>query len=90
MLAVPDIKGGIPAKDLLVSICCAKSPWQNSCKDDYSQRFEAANDVEGPIMLRVQNARIKRALMCRLEGRFTGKEAEEVRRSSRAAIANCN
>ena len=49
MLALPVIKGGIRSKDRLVSIGCAKSPWQNSCKDDYSQRFEAANECKrGP------------------------------------------
>ena len=35
--------------------------------------------VEGPIMLRVQTQELNGALMCRLEGRFTGKGAEEVR-----------
>jgi len=43
MLAVPVIKGGTHSKDRLVSIRCAKSPWQNSCKDDDSRPFEAAN-----------------------------------------------
>jgi len=31
-------------------------------------------------MLRVGTQRLERALICRLEGRFTGEEAEEVRR----------
>jgi len=49
MLALPVVKGSIPPKEPLVSIRCAKNPWQNSCKDDYSQPFEAANDVKrGP------------------------------------------
>ncbi len=42
MLALPVIKGGIRSKDRLVSTGCAKGPWQNSCKDDHSQCFEAA------------------------------------------------
>ena len=49
MLAVPDIKGGTPPKEPLASIRCAQSPWQNRCKDDDSQRLEAAKtNVEGP------------------------------------------
>ena len=36
-------------------------------------------NVEGPIMLRVQTQELDGALICRLEGRFTGKGAEEVR-----------
>jgi len=36
-------------------------------------------NVEGPIMLRVQTQELDSALICRLEGRFTGKGAEEVR-----------
>jgi hypothetical protein len=79
MLAVPVIKGGIPPKESLVSIRCAKSPWQNRCKDDYSQRFEAANECRGTMMLRVETQELDSALICRLEGRFTGKGAEEVR-----------
>ena len=35
--------------------------------------------VEGPIMLRVDTQELDGALICRLEGRFTGKGAEEVR-----------
>jgi len=34
---------------------------------------------EGPIMLRAQTQELDGALICRLEGRFTGKGAEEVR-----------
>jgi len=79
MLALPVIKGGIRSTRRLVSIGCAKSPWQNSCKDDYSQRFEAANECREAIMLRVQTEELDGALICRLEGRFTGKGAEEVR-----------
>ena len=49
MLALPVIQGGVRSKDLLVSIGCAENPWQNSCKDDYSQPFEAANECKrGP------------------------------------------
>src|ERR1700693_3798686 len=79
MLAVPVIKGGIFSKEPLVSIRCTKSPWQNRCKDDYSQRFEAANECRGTMMLRVETQELDGALICRLEGRFTGKGAEEVR-----------
>ena len=79
MLALPVVKGGIRSKDCFASIGCAMSPWQNSCKDDYSQRFEAANDVRGTMMLRVETQELDGALICRLEGRFTGKGAEEVR-----------
>ena len=80
MLAVPVIKGGIPAKEPLVSISCAENPWQNRCKDGYSQPFEAANECRGPMMLRVETQELDGALICRLEGRFTGEGAEEVRR----------
>ena len=48
MLAVPVIKGGIPAKEPLVSIRCAENPWQNRCKDDYSQPLRLLMNVEGP------------------------------------------
>jgi hypothetical protein len=48
--------------------------------DDYSQRFEAANECRGVIMLRVQTQELDGALICRLEGRFTREGAEEVRR----------
>jgi anti-anti-sigma factor len=37
-------------------------------------------NVEGPMMLRVQTEELDGALICRLEGRFTGEGAEEVRR----------
>jgi hypothetical protein len=80
MLAVPVIKGGIPPKEALVSIRCAKSPWQNRCKDDCSHPFEAANQYRGPMMLRVETEQLDGALICQLEGRFTGEGAEEVRR----------
>lgn len=79
MLAVPVIKGGILPKEPLVSLGCAKSSWQNRCKDDYSQPFEAANECRGPMMLRVETQELDGTLICRLEGRFTGKGAEEVR-----------
>ena len=79
MLALPVIRGSIRAKDRLVSIGCAKSPWQNRCKHDYGQRFEAANECREAIMLRVQTQELDGSLICRLEGRFTGKGAEEVR-----------
>jgi hypothetical protein len=36
-------------------------------------------NVEGPMMLRVQTQESDGALICRLEGRFTGIGAEEVR-----------
>jgi hypothetical protein len=79
MLAVPIIKGGICPEQLLVSTVCTRSSWQNNCKDDYSERFEAANESKRGIMLRVQTQELDGALICRLEGRFTGKGAEEVR-----------
>jgi hypothetical protein len=60
MLALPAINGGIRPKDLLVSISCAMSPWQNRCKDDRSQLFEAANDCRGAHHATRTNARIKR------------------------------
>ena len=81
MLALPVVKGGIRSKNHLVSISCAKSSWQKSCKDDYSQRFEAANEFKkGSIMLRVQKQEIDGALICRHERLFAGEGAEEVRR----------
>jgi hypothetical protein len=79
MLALPVFKGGIRSEDHLVSIGCVKSPWQDSCKDYYSQRFEAANECREAIMLRVQTQELDGALICRLEGRFTSQGAEEVR-----------
>src|SRR5208283_2750302 len=79
MLALPVMKGGIRSKDRSVSTGCAKSPWQDSCKDDYSQRFEAANEGREAIMLRVETQELDGGLSCMLEGRFTGKGAEEVR-----------
>ena len=79
MLALPVVKGGIHSKKRSISIGCAKSPWQNRCKDDYSQGFEAANECRGAMMLRVETQELDGALTCRLEGRFTGKGAEEVR-----------
>lgn len=79
MLAVPVMNGGISAKEPFVSIGCAKNPWQNRCKDDHSQRLEAANECRGTMMLRVETQELDGALICRLEGRFTGKGAEEVR-----------
>jgi hypothetical protein len=80
MLSLPVIKGGIPPKEPLVSIRCGKSSWQNRCKDDYSQRVETANECRGLMMLRVETQQLDGALICRLEGRFTGEGAEEVRR----------
>jgi hypothetical protein len=79
MLALPVAKGGIRAKDLLASIGCVGRSWQNRCKDDYSQQFEAANEYREAIMLRVQTQESDGSLICRLEGRFTGTGAEEVR-----------
>jgi hypothetical protein len=79
MLALPVVKGSTRSKERLVSIGCDKSSWQNSCKDDYSQRFEAANECREAIMLRVQTQELDGALICRLEGRFTSQGAEEVR-----------
>jgi len=79
MLAVPAMKGGIRQKKLLASIRCAEGSWQNRCKNDYSQPFEAANECRGPMMLRVETQQLDGALICRLEGRFTGDGAEEVR-----------
>jgi hypothetical protein len=86
MLALPVFKGGIRLEDHLVSIGCVKGPWQNSCKDDYSQRFEAANECREAIMLRVQTQELDGALICRLEGRLTGTGAEEVR----TLVTRCN
>jgi len=80
MLAVPVIRGGILPKEPLVSIRCANSPWQNRCKDDCSHPFEAGNECRGPMMLRVETQELDGTLICRLEGRFTGEGAEEVRR----------
>jgi len=80
MLAVPVMTGGILAKAPLVSIRWARNSWQNRCKDDYSHPLEAANECRGPMMLRVETQRLDSALICRLEGRFTGEGAEEVRR----------
>jgi hypothetical protein len=45
----------------------------------YSQGFEAANEFRGTMMLRVETQELDGALICRLEGRFTGKGAEEIR-----------
>jgi hypothetical protein len=45
-----------------------------------SQRFDAANECRGTMMLRVETQRLDGALICRLEGRLTGEGAEEVRR----------
>ena len=42
--------------------------------------------VEGPMMLRVQTQESDGALICRLEGRFTGNGAEEVR----ALVTRCD
>jgi hypothetical protein len=41
--------------------------------------LKVLTNVEGPMMLRVQTQQLDGALICRLEGRFTGKGAEEVR-----------
>ena len=79
MLALPVINGSIRPKQHLVSTGYAESPWQNRCKDDDSQRFAAANKCKGAMMLRVQTQELDGALICRLEGRFTGKGAEEIR-----------
>jgi len=79
MLALPVVKGGIGSKNRSISIGCAQNSWQDRCKDDYGQRFKAANECRGAIMLRVQTQELDGALICRLEGRFTGKGAEEVR-----------
>ena len=77
MLALPALRGGMPSKDPLMSMGYAKNPWQNSCKDDYSQRFRLL--IKEVIMLRVETQELDGAFICRLEGRFTGKGAEEVR-----------
>ncbi len=45
MLALPVIIGSIRQKNRLVSTGCIRRPWQKSCKDDYSHRFEAANEM---------------------------------------------
>ena len=44
MLAVPFVKGGTRSKERLVSTGCERISWQNTCKDDGSQRFEAATE----------------------------------------------
>ena len=44
-----------------------------------SQPFEAANNLKGPTMLRVKMQESPDVLTFRLEGRFTGEEAEHVR-----------
>jgi hypothetical protein len=80
MLAVPVDQGGARLKEPLASIGCAESSWQNRCKGDYSQPSEAANECRGAMMLRVETQQLDGALICRLEGRFTGEGAEEVRR----------
>jgi len=80
MLAVPVTKGGTPPERPLVSTGCGKNPWQNACMDEYSQPFEAASECRGCMMLRVGTQQLDGALICRLEGRFTGEGAEEVRR----------
>ena len=79
MLALPVVKGGTRSKERSVSIGCDRSSWQNSCKDDYSQRFEAATECREITMLRVQTQELDGALICRLEGRLTSHGAEEVR-----------
>jgi hypothetical protein len=43
-------------------------------------------NAEGPRMLRVETQELDGALICRLEGRFTGKGAEEVR----ALVTRCD
>jgi hypothetical protein len=81
MLALPVVHGSMRPKEHLFSISCTSSPWQNRCKDDDSQRFDAANECRGRIMLRVQTRELDgTTLICRLEGRFTREGAEEVRR----------
>jgi hypothetical protein len=44
-----------------------------------ASHLKVRTTVEGPMMLRVQTQELDGALICRLEGRFTGKGAEEVR-----------
>jgi hypothetical protein len=42
-------------------------------------QLRLVTNVEGPIMLRVRTQELDGALICRLEGRFTGEGAEHVR-----------
>ena len=51
-----------------------------SCKDNLWPEFKAAQrSLEGLTMLRVGTQQADGSLLCRLEGRFTGEGAEQVR-----------
>ena len=87
MLALPVLDDGVRSKNHSVSIGCAQNQWQDSCNDNCSPtNLGLLTDVRGAIMLRVETQQLDGALICRLEGRFTGKGAEEVR----ALVTRCD
>jgi STAS domain len=59
---------------------CTKNHGKKSAQLRLSSLAAAHQNGRGAIMLRVQTQELDGALICRLEGRFTGEGAEEVRR----------
>ena len=79
MLSVPVLDGGICSRRRLLPISCAENFGKTSAQHNLGSRLRLLND-RGLMMLRVETQRLDGALICRLEGRFTGEGAEEVRR----------
>jgi hypothetical protein len=78
MLPLPVLHGGI----CLICLFCQQLTAVILAKQMHSNlvsRLRLLNS-RGPMMLRVETQQLDGALICRLEGRFTGEGAEEVRR----------
>jgi hypothetical protein len=87
MLALPVIQNGVHSPARFISTLCDQNRWQETCNVNSSRSFEAAdNGKKGPIMLRVKTQESEGSLICTLEGRFTGEEAEHVR----LLVTRCN
>ncbi len=79
MLSLPVLGGGICSRRRLLSISCAENFGKTSAQLNLGSRLRLLNS-RGLMMLRVETQQLDGALICRLEGRFTGEGAEEVRR----------
>jgi hypothetical protein len=78
MLAVPIVTRGILREVLSELNICEHKLGITPAKACYG-RLRLLTNSEGPTMLRVETQELDGALMCRLEGRFTGEQAEHVR-----------
>jgi hypothetical protein len=79
MLSLPCLRRRHLPKARLLSTSCAENFGKTSAQLNLGSGLRLLNG-RGLMMLRVETQRLDGALICRLEGRFTGEGAEEVRR----------